>query len=221
MENIWKERTKKVKDEIADCKRQREIDSCTTQIQNCLDLLIPSPDNFLHSDEQTTNQNLEATQNGNFKQINRENGITTRNIKISLTASNENSILAQKTLPISGDNCDVIENLRDQYTVLKNKLLPKVRKWTITLSKARNSEATDLLKQVIDIKVVLEKLESKVEELNIVKKKTNTSNKCSQSDTDESDFEEVPEKEGYEHFSSYIEDRNDTSVSLKPSTSSR
>ena len=111
MENIWKERTKKVKDEIANCKRQREINSCTTQIQNCLELLIPSPDNFLHSDEQTIIQNSEATKNGNFKQINRENGITTRNIEISLTESNENSILAQKTLPISGDNYDVIEIL--------------------------------------------------------------------------------------------------------------
>lgn len=221
MENIWKERTKKIKDEIADCKKQGEVDSCTTQIQNCLELLIPSPDNFLHSDEQTVAQNSEATQNDNFKEINRENGITTRNIEIILTASTENSILAQKPLPISGDNSDVIENLRDQYTVLKNKLLPKVRKWTITLSKARNFEATDLLKQIIDIKVVLEKLESRVEELNIVEKKTITDNKCSHSDTDESDFEEVPEKEGYEHFSSYVEDRNDTSVSLESSTSSR
>ena len=221
MENIWKERTKRIKDEIADCKKQGEIDSCTKQIQNCLELLIPSPDNFLHSDEQTIAQNLDSTQNHHFKQIDRENGMTTRNIDISLTALNKNSILAHETIPISGDNCDVIENLKDQYTILKNKLLPKVRKWSITLSKARNSEATDLLKQVIDIKVVLETLESKVEELNIVEKKINTENKCSNSDTDESDFEEVPEKEGYEHFSSYTDDRNDISGSLQSPTSSR
>ena len=51
MENIWKERTKKVKAEIEECLKQKEFDICTTQIENCLSLLIPTVENFLFHDQ--------------------------------------------------------------------------------------------------------------------------------------------------------------------------
>lgn len=100
---------------------------------------------------------------------------------------------------INEDNVYLVENLKDQYGILKSKILPKVKKWTITLGKSGISEATELLKKAIDIKKELENLENKVVSLDLDGHDINLTG--SNSDTDESDLEEVPEKEGYEAFS--------------------
>ena len=93
----------------------------------------------------------------------------------------------------------MVENLKDQYGILKNRILPKVKKWTITLSKSGIPEATELLKRAIDMKEVLENLGNKVVSLDLEGHDMNSAG--SNSDTDDSDLEEVPEKEGYEAFS--------------------
>ena len=54
MERIWKQRTSKVREEIEE--RTDEIKDCITQIQNCLELLIPAPSNFLHDQKGTTSK---------------------------------------------------------------------------------------------------------------------------------------------------------------------
>ena len=96
------------------------------------------------------------------------------------------------------DNVHVLENLKDQFTILQNRLLPKVKKWSITLTKAGIQGSTELLKKVIDIKQELEYLENKVSSLDIIKHDKGNLEVKSNDSSDESDFEEVPEKEGYE-----------------------
>ena len=61
----------------------------------------------------------------------------------------------------TADNSAVLDNLRDQYTLLNNRLLPLVKKWAVIMTKAgdENGDA-DTLKRVIDLKRILEEGES-------------------------------------------------------------
>ena len=201
MENIWKERTKKVKGEIEDCLKQKEFDICTTQIENCLSLLIPTVENFLFHDQESDDMAKKnvapQTAQGD---IDRAHGMINRKTDVTVALSGDKELSSKDMVVINDDNVHVMENLKDQYTLLQNRLLPKVKKWSITLTKAGLPEATELLKKVIDIKQELEYLDTKVSDLDVFKKDKEKIKK-NDSDTDESDFEEVPEKEGYEEYS--------------------
>ena len=198
MENIWKERTKKVKGEIEDCLKQKEFDICTTQIENCLSLLIPTVENFLFHDQDS--DDMAKKNDVDLGDIDRAHGMINRKTDVTVALSGDKELSSKDMVVINDDNVHVMENLKDQYTLLQNRLLPKVKKWSITLTKAGLPEATELLKKVIDIKQELEYLDTKVSDLDIIKKDKEKIKK-NDSDTDESDFEEVPEKEGYEEYS--------------------
>ena len=45
MDNLWRERVKRVQSQIEE--NAAEIQDCLTQLQNCLELVMPSPENFL------------------------------------------------------------------------------------------------------------------------------------------------------------------------------
>ena len=54
----------------------------------------------------------------------------------------------------TSDNEAVLDNLRDLYAVLVNKLIPLSKKWSLTLMKAgREVAGDDMLKKSIDLKV--------------------------------------------------------------------
>ena len=197
IDNIWKERTKKVKVEIDDSLKQKEFEICTTQIENCLSLLIPSVDNFLFHDPASDKKG--ASGKDSHEDGNRENGMISRKLDISVVLSSDKELFSEEMIVKNDDNICVLENLKDQFTILQNRLLPKVKKWSITLTKAGIQESTELLKKVIDIKQELEYLENKVSSLDLFKHdKNHLELRKNDSDTDESDFEEVPDKEGYE-----------------------
>ena len=201
MENIWKERTKKVKAEIEECLKQKEFDICTTQIENCLSLLIPTVENFLFHDQECDDmEKKNVIPQTALGDIDRAHGMINRKTDVTIALSEDKELSLKDMVVINDDNVHVMENLKDQYTLLQNRLLPKVKKWSITLTKAGLPEATELLKKVIDIKQELEYLDTKVSDLDIIKKDKEKIKK-NDLDTDESDFEEVPEKEGYEEHS--------------------
>lgn len=226
MENIWKERTKKVKAEMDDCLKQKEFETCSTQIESCLDLLVPTVENFLfHDQESDLSEEMEEASHENQEGENREHGFVTRKIDIPVVFTGDKDFSSKDMIVKNNDNHHVLENLKDQYNLLKNRLLPKVKKWSITLTKAGIPEATELLKKVIDIKQELEYLDGKVSDLDVFKPdKEKTRN--NHSDSDESDFEEVPDKEGYEEdskvecdYSSHL--RDDTMLQRNSSISSK
>ena len=201
MENIWKERTKKVKAEIEECLKQKEFDICKTQIENCLSLLIPTVENFLFHDQESDNmEKKNVIPQTALGDIDRAHGMINRKTDVTIALSEDKELSSKDMVVINDDNVHVMENLKDQYTLLQNRLLPKVKKWSITLTKAGLPEATELLKKVIDIKQELEYLDTKVSDLDIITKDKEKIKK-NDLDTDESDFEEVPEKEGYEEHS--------------------
>jgi hypothetical protein len=45
MDNLWRERVQRVKIQIDE--NELDIDDCLTQLNNCIELLRPRPDNFL------------------------------------------------------------------------------------------------------------------------------------------------------------------------------
>ena len=45
MDNLWRERVKRVKNQMDE--NEPDINDCLTQLNNCIELLKPRPDNFL------------------------------------------------------------------------------------------------------------------------------------------------------------------------------
>ena len=68
-------------------------------------------------------------------------------------------------LESDANNSALLENLRDQYLILTNKLIPLAKKWIVILTKAGNEDTRELLKPAIDLKVRLEQTEVKAKAL--------------------------------------------------------
>ncbi|KAM4052082.1 UV-stimulated scaffold protein A [Anomaloglossus baeobatrachus] len=93
------------------------------------------------------------------------------------------------------DNTDILNSLMDASKVAKNKHWPAVQSWIQVFTKAGIND--DSLKCAIDVKKKLEAAMKKLKEMNIECKTRNT-REVVNSDDEDDDFEEVPEKEGYE-----------------------
>ncbi|KAG8591201.1 hypothetical protein GDO81_000082 [Engystomops pustulosus] len=93
------------------------------------------------------------------------------------------------------DNTDVLNNLMDACKIAKNKYWPAVQSWIQVFTKAGISD--DSLKCAIDLKKKLEAAIKKQKEMNI-ECKTRNGTAVVDSDEEDEEFEEVPEKEGYE-----------------------
>ncbi|CAN2388413.1 transcription-coupled nucleotide-excision repair [Pristimantis euphronides] len=93
------------------------------------------------------------------------------------------------------DNTDLLNSLTDACKIARNKYWPAVQSWIQIFTKAGISD--DSLKCAIDLKKKLEAVMKKQKEMNI-ECKTRDGRGVSESDSEDNDFEEVPEKEGYE-----------------------
>ncbi|XP_075712927.1 UV-stimulated scaffold protein A [Rhinoderma darwinii] len=93
------------------------------------------------------------------------------------------------------DNTDVLNSLTDACKIAKNKYWPAVQSWIQIFTKAGIGDES--LKCAIDLKKKLETVIKKHKEMNI-ECKTRNRGAVTDSGEEEDDFEEVPEKEGYE-----------------------
>lgn len=93
------------------------------------------------------------------------------------------------------DNTDVLNSLMDACKIAKNKYWPAVQSWIQIFTKAGISD--DSLRCAIDLKKKLEAVMKKHKEMNIECKMRKKGGLADSEDEDD-DFEEVPEKEGYE-----------------------
>lgn len=84
----------------------------------------------------------------------RGHGLLSASASVSLTLDTSGK---SNQLRETSDNSAVLDNLRDQYNLLNNRLLPLVKKWAVILTKsgAENCDS-DTLKRVIDLKQILE-----------------------------------------------------------------
>lgn len=91
------------------------------------------------------------------------------------------------------DNTDILQTLKDHYRLIVTKYKPTVNKWLQNLTKYGNNE--EMTKGVIDVKTQLDNLLSKYHEMNII---PDDKPSAQNDDDSDDDFEDVPEKEGYE-----------------------
>eukprot|EP00094_Tigriopus_californicus_P007157 TCALIF_06890-PA protein Name:"Similar to uvssa UV-stimulated scaffold protein A (Danio rerio)" AED:0.18 eAED:0.18 QI:313/0.75/0.2/1/1/1/5/0/946 len=186
MNNIWKERVKRITGEMRDA--QGDIQDCCTQLKSCFELLLPTLKNFDYAGD----IDLEADQSEDFANS-RVHGLAQSSrqaIQVEVGASS-----GQKLIP-TDENEAIIENLRDQHTILDHKLLPMAKAWCVTLAKAGDICDSDSLKKAIDVKQILEEMDSKAKDLGVDLKGKNQDN--SDSDTDDDDFVEVEPKPDFE-----------------------
>ncbi|KAI8793501.1 UV-stimulated scaffold protein A [Biomphalaria glabrata] len=101
-------------------------------------------------------------------------------------------VLDKVSVQETTDNTDIMQSLKDSSKLIDNTYLPKVIRWLEILSK--NGGKENDIKSAIDLKIHLETIKSKCVDLKLVSMETN---KTKLDDSDD-DFEEVPEKEGFE-----------------------
>ncbi|XP_068131799.1 LOW QUALITY PROTEIN: UV-stimulated scaffold protein A [Hyperolius riggenbachi] len=112
------------------------------------------------------------------------------------------------------DNEDVVNNLKDAHKLIKNKYWPAVQAWIQVFTKAGVTDES--LRFAIDLKKNLEAAMKKSKEMNIEVQPRDGRTAEANEDEDD-DFEEVPEKEGYEP---HIPDHLRAEYGLEASTSS-
>ncbi|ESO96797.1 hypothetical protein LOTGIDRAFT_159535 [Lottia gigantea] len=226
-----------------------EIETCITEIENCLNLLVPKPDDFFilnegdtdnddyinhsalqlnssvietermctnNSEDPSGSKNSETNDNmPNESQVEDQSGensdadsdndsdmepnlndqtafvsdfgLGTRKYNLDIKISSDNFVIQE-----TEDNKDIFRTLHDSVQLARKKYLLKFTKWLEILTKA--GENDDKVKHLVDLKSKLKTLVDKSVEMKLTKEAV-----AIESDEDEdSEFEEVPEKEGYE-----------------------
>jgi hypothetical protein len=197
MDNIWRERVKKAKLQM----KEHEVDirNCATQLENCIGLLMPKPENFLFGQDEKAEIILQTEEEPtNMRKDLTDHGIFDPKMKISLEISAENFDEPKET----EDNKEILENLCERQILFSHKLMPMVKKWVVILTKSGENCDSETLKKSIDLKVLLDGIEIKLKpfEKLLLKKRRKVSKNTNDSDddTDDDDFIEVEDKPGYE-----------------------
>ncbi|KAJ1523006.1 hypothetical protein ONE63_002142 [Megalurothrips usitatus] len=244
---IQNERFKKVVDELKE--KQSDIVSALTEMENCLGLLLPSPEDFfIESDshhrtlETEKNKNLCKTGESSHQPDKiapkpseessssdsegdeeyssqnpifdfRKYGIINPHFSITLKVDPSNDPLVEKT----EENASIFENAQDLFKVVSNRYQPCIVKWETIIEKCSDLETSSVIeisRRVHDLKSRLELVLDKYRRLNIEAFNERAVKKDDEdSDTSDSDFEEVQNKDGFEEFS------KSAAVKSKPSGS--
>ncbi|CAG7727803.1 unnamed protein product [Allacma fusca] len=175
---------------------QEEISNLILEIRNCINLIIPKPEEFMGANEKLHSDKIADDIDM------REHGFTAP-ISISIELSHRH----RADIVVTEDNDAAIETLKGLYLRAKNRYCPMLTQW---LRMARKCGDDEQLKTVVKMKEDLESEVARYGELNLIPsayKASDLSNyECRNSDDDEDDddddedFEDVPEKHGYEEF---------------------
>uniref|UniRef100_A0A915E230 Uncharacterized protein n=1 Tax=Ditylenchus dipsaci TaxID=166011 RepID=A0A915E230_9BILA len=185
-----------------------DVQKCLIECRAALELIFPK---FCAIDESGRDISLSGTRNNSMKRL---HGLSEQEmIIVSIPTSGSSK------LSTSEDNKDVLNSLRDSK-VLMEVQLTRINKWLKKLAEVGDSSA--LTKRLIDMKRDLIEEISRCKELDVgaelVKNKKVLSLKINlpkeegnsgESSDDDSDFEDVPEKEGLElDFQNDVDDDN-------------
>ena len=195
-----------------------EIQNVITEMVNCFQLVLPSPEEF---DIYPTNSSNPTTKLLDSETPSTSSGITHSSVKNDITGSlgnneqgsfsrnelNDHGLASQSfqmIIPLNtfvevietADNTDVLCTLRELHRQVIDKYLPLIQKWLEVLTK--NSGHNENLIQAIDLKNSLTELKYKFDKLRIHRDVDGHGKNKSDDTTD--DFIDVPEKEGLEHI---------------------
>lgn len=197
---------KAVAQEFSDMKT--DICDTITALDNCISLILPEPENFFINEDKETDSSLSlapqendntcdlkktmsdqniiphnyADEEGCYNSEHRAHGLLSVNYKIEIELKSD-AVINETT-----ENAAIFENAKGFWQLINNRYLPAVKNWIKVITKCSGS--TVQLKEIIDLKQRIEAVLNKWSELQTNLKPV--------SDTDDSDFEEVEEKEGYE-----------------------
>ncbi len=177
-DNVWRERAKKTREEMEEARA--EMRECLVQIDNCLAILEEKEEGKDCVEEEV-------------RELQKKHGIASGEEEAGSSSKEKEDDV-------------VLENLRDQHRLLTSRLIPMTKKWATVLSKAGVGRGgdEDVVKTAIDAKLVLEEAREKVDGLGIdldkKKKKGVDEDKEDGESSDDDDFVEVGEKDGYEEF---------------------
>lgn len=230
---LQNERFKKVVSELND--KQPDIINALTEMENCISLLLPKPEDFfIENDTDTVSTESDKGENckGAVNQRNleedasemqdseddssdsgeqencmsnpifdfRKYGIINPHFSITLKVDPGSEPLVKKT----EENAPIIDTAQDLFKVVSNRYQPCLEKWETILEKCSDLESStvnEVMKKVSDLKSRLEMILDKYKRLNLNSFPTRHSGKVNDdSDTSDSDFEEVENKEGFEAF---------------------
>ena len=174
-----------------------EMDDCVTQMNNCIELLLPKPDNFMFDTGGTDQNESDDDEDTELK----SHGILDTKMKLTIDIDLENKHGSGSHFKITDDNKAIFSNLKDQHALFANKFYPTVKKWLVTLTKAGENCDSAFLRKVIDVKANFDETEQKLkpfEHALTLKGPMMCDDDGSDSDEDGKDFIEVQAKSGYE-----------------------
>ncbi|XP_034240893.1 UV-stimulated scaffold protein A-like isoform X2 [Thrips palmi] len=130
----------------------------------------------------------------------RKYGIINPHFSITLKVDPGSDPLVKKT----EENAPIIDSAQDLFRVVSNRYHPCIEKWETILEKCSDLEVStvnEIVKKVSDLKLRVEMILDKYKRLNLDVITTKRDRKTSDdSETSDSDFEEVENKEGFEAF---------------------
>ncbi|CAN9514551.1 unnamed protein product [Ophioblennius macclurei] len=230
MERIYKERVEAATKDMEES--QQEIQETLTGMESCLKLLLPQfnlPDvsgttegpqvqeqpccsKELRSPESGMDEEEEEKEERDEDLFIRNSGLISHSYSLDLNLS---PVLHLKE---TEDNEPVVSNVIDLHRLITTKHLPAVQSWVQVFTRSGADE--QLLMRALDLKMFLEAALQKHQELHIdYKTRVRRVVKAGDDDDDEeNDFDEVPEKDGYEpHIPEHL--RAEYGLDPSPSTS--
>jgi len=168
---------KSISEEISE--NIEEISNSIVQLENGLSILVP---NDLKSCDESETNHCESN-----SELFRAHGMTNSNFSLTIEVKKIKIVL-------TNDNRDLIQFLQEQYHLLSSRHVPLVIKWNISASKLGAEE--HLQKRILDLKLRLESIISKYEELDLPC--STQADPCISSSESDSDLESVADKDGYE-----------------------
>ncbi|KAK7582477.1 hypothetical protein V9T40_013922 [Parthenolecanium corni] len=195
--NLAETKLKSLRNEMNELKP--EIENLEKSLNSCLQILIPTPEQFFISEgDEEININDHLDFNGSTSEaaslddsnveldVNaatyRETGMLKGSFSINIDLpKSEKLIMITET----EENAIVIENAREHYKLLSKKYLDVVKNWIKNLTVL--TDTSENLREIINLKIKVEKVIKKFENLNFEKQIT-----PNEGDSDcDSDFEDV------------------------------
>ncbi|XP_071947657.1 UV-stimulated scaffold protein A-like [Antedon mediterranea] len=195
-----------------------------TELENSLQLLLPSPDYFDHNEtsikessslENSNSNSIPSSQNSvtskggdgsegavggessnnssqepSTSNLLQEHGLASWNFNISIEVNQDYIVIEE-----NDDNTDIVTTIFDMQRLLNKTYIPQIAKWMEILTKSGTEQ--DKVKKCIDIKQKIQDALNQLNKLNVKRRPRKVPSPMDDEDEDD-EFEDVPEKEGYE-----------------------
>ncbi|XP_062380749.1 UV-stimulated scaffold protein A [Sardina pilchardus] len=160
---------------------------CNEDVQPCCSRDLNDESDKMTQKKDPNDSESETEESPNESSFLRNSGVMSHKYSLELSISDVD-------LQETADNEAVLDTVKDLHLLITTKYLPAVQSWIQVFTRAGGEE--QLLRQAVELKHSLESALQKHKTLNISQK--NRHRRVMRGDESDDDFEEVPEKEGFE-----------------------